>query len=153
MKMARPINHAITTGSGRAGGAAAGGARRRRVAVMMISAILTQHIQSVRAHRPASWPRSSARSPRHGRLRGRLRRRGTLRDRSLSLCCCCVLKEKAFEWLQHLEIHPPNGSRWYPNLAVEMAHKAFRLEGELATFRRYLSHPSRKQTLKTLKLL
>ena len=62
------------------------------------------------------------------------------------------LKAKAYKWLQYLETHPPNNCNWYPRLAVEVAHKVFRLRGKLATFRRYLNHPARIKTLECIRI-
>ena len=58
------------------------------------------------------------------------------------------LKSKAYQWLKFLSTNPPKDSSWYPHLAVEVAHKAFRLKGKLATLRVYLEHPSRSKQLK-----
>ena len=58
------------------------------------------------------------------------------------------LKSKAYQWLKFLSTNPPKDSSWYPHLAVEVAHRAFRLKGKLATLRVYLEHPSRSKQLK-----
>ena len=60
------------------------------------------------------------------------------------------LKAKAYKWLQYLETHPPKPGSWYPQFAVEVAHKAFRLQGNVATFRNYVSHPSRMKRLPSI---
>ena len=63
------------------------------------------------------------------------------------------LTAKAYQWLQHLDAHPPKDSAWYPHLAVEVAHKVFRMIGKLATFQKYLSgHPARKRLLESILL-
>ena len=63
-----------------------------------------------------------------------------------------VLKAFAYKWLAYLEKHPPTGSSsWYPHLAVEVAHKVFRMKGDPATLKKYLSgDPSRRKKLKTI---
>ena len=61
------------------------------------------------------------------------------------------LKANAYKWLQHLETYPGDPS-WYPHLAMEVAHKAFLLQGKLDTFRRYLSLPARSRRLKSLRI-
>ena len=58
------------------------------------------------------------------------------------------LKSKAYQWLKFLSTNPPKDSSWYPHLAVEVAHRAFRLKGKVATLRVYLEHPSRSKQLK-----
>ena len=58
------------------------------------------------------------------------------------------LKSKAYQWLKFLSTNPPKDSSWYPHLAVEVAHRAFRLKGKVATLRAYLKHPSRSKQLK-----
>ena len=60
------------------------------------------------------------------------------------------LKRFAYRWLKYLETHQPTDSSWYPHLAVEVAHKVFRLRGKIATFRRYISHTSRSNMLKSI---
>ena len=56
------------------------------------------------------------------------------------------LKSKAYQWLKFLSATPPS---WYPHLAVEVAHRAFRLKGKIETLRVYLEHPSRSNQLKS----
>ena len=54
------------------------------------------------------------------------------------------LKAEAYKWLKFLADNPPDDApSWFPHLAVEVAHKAFRLNGKITTFRKYLRHPSR----------
>ena len=60
------------------------------------------------------------------------------------------LKEKAYQWLQYLQVNHPTTSDWYPHLAVEVAHKVFCLHDRLATFLKYLRHPSRRKTLTSI---
>jgi len=59
------------------------------------------------------------------------------------------LTAEAYKWLQYLENNRPQGS-WYPRLAVEVAHKVFRLKGKIATFRKYLDYAGRRQTLESI---
>ena len=54
------------------------------------------------------------------------------------------LKAEAYKWLKFLADNPPDAPSWFPHLTVEVAHKAFRLNGKITTFRKYLGHPSRK---------
>ena len=54
------------------------------------------------------------------------------------------LKAAAYKWLQYL--HKSGIAMhyaWYPRHAVKVAHRAFGLKGKLATFQKYLDHPSR----------
>ena len=62
------------------------------------------------------------------------------------------LKAKAYQWLQYLKAHPPKDSAWYPHLAVEVAHKVFRMKGKLKTFQKYLKQGIRKRLLKSIRL-
>ena len=56
----------------------------------------------------------------------------------------------AYRWLQSHEIHPPKDASWYPDLAIEVARKLFRLRGKLKSFKTYLSNPSRRNMLKSI---
>ena len=60
-----------------------------------------------------------------------------------------ILKPKAYQWLKYLEANPPTAS-WYPRHAIEVAYEAFRLNTKMETFRKYLSHPTRRQFLKSI---
>ena len=62
------------------------------------------------------------------------------------------LTAKAYQWLQYLQTHPPKDSAWYPHLAVEVAHKVFRMMGKIVTFQKYLMHPARKRLLDSIPL-
>ena len=59
------------------------------------------------------------------------------------------LKEKAYKWLQYLQNFPPVNASWYPDRAIEVAHKVFRLKGKLRTFLHYLANSSRSRVLKS----
>ena len=61
-----------------------------------------------------------------------------------------ILVARAYKWLKYLEINKPTNSSWYPHLAVEVAHKVFRLKGNLSTFRKYLSDPHRRKKLQSI---
>ena len=60
------------------------------------------------------------------------------------------VKAKAYEWLKYLERHPPTAQSWFPHLAIEVTHRAFRLNGKIMSFKRYLCHPSRRKMLSTI---
>ena len=61
------------------------------------------------------------------------------------------LKQTAYKWLKHLLANPPTDATWFPHLAIEVAHTAFRLKGEKQTFKKYLaSSPSKMQKLQVL---
>ena len=60
------------------------------------------------------------------------------------------LTATAYKWLLHLETSRPKYSNWYPDMAVEVAHRVFRLKGKLSTFLRYLDHRSRRKRLKSI---
>jgi len=64
-----------------------------------------------------------------------------------------VLRAEAYKWLKYLN-NPgvAEDYAWYPRHAVKVAHRAFRLTGNLKTFTTYLSHPSRKLKLKSIPL-
>ena len=61
---------------------------------------------------------------------------------------------QAYLWLKYLQTHPPgtHSSSWYPHLAIQVAHKAFRLQSKLATFNKYLLNPSRRKMIHSLHL-
>ena len=61
------------------------------------------------------------------------------------------LKGFAYRWLKYLETHPPSDASWYPKLAVEMAHRVFRLKGRLETLWKYLMDASRIKALKSIR--
>ena len=60
------------------------------------------------------------------------------------------LKAKAYQWLKHLEDNPPTAASWYPHHAIEVAHKAFRMKAKMATFKNYISKPTRRKFLKSI---
>ena len=41
------------------------------------------------------------------------------------------LKAKAYQWLKHLEDHPPTAASWYPHHAIDVALKAFRVNAKM----------------------
>ena len=58
-----------------------------------------------------------------------------------------ILKSKAYAWLKYIQKHRPSNAWWFPHYAIEVAHKAFRLGGTMATFKKYLSHAARRKGL------
>ena len=62
------------------------------------------------------------------------------------------LTATAYKWLLHLESCRPAYTKWYPDMAVEVAHRVFRLKGKLSTFLKYLDHRSRRKRLKSIDL-
>lgn len=59
----------------------------------------------------------------------------------------------AYRWLKW---HETNGAKesidWYPDHAIQVAHKLFRLKGALRSFVNYLKHTSRRKALKSIPL-
>ena len=60
------------------------------------------------------------------------------------------LKAEAYKWLKSLAENPPAACNWFPHLAVEVAHKAFRLHGKIGTFALFLCRPARLKFLKDI---
>ena len=60
------------------------------------------------------------------------------------------LKAEAYKWLKSLADNPPDAPSWFPHLAVEVAHKAFRLHGKIGTFALFLRRPARLKFLKDI---
>ena len=58
----------------------------------------------------------------------------------------------AYRWLKYVEKNRPVNVGWYPNLAVDVAHEVFRLQGNVEAFRKYLSKPARRNKLSSLRL-
>ena len=56
-----------------------------------------------------------------------------------------ILKATAYHWLKFIKDYKP--PRSFARNAVKIAHQAFRLNGKLATFEKYLNHSSRKSAL------
>ena len=61
------------------------------------------------------------------------------------------LKAEAYKWLKSLADNPPDAPSWFPHKAVEVAHKAFRLNGKIENFKKYLGHSSRLPTLEFIR--
>ena len=59
------------------------------------------------------------------------------------------LQSRSYKWLQHLETHPPTKS-WFPEYAVEVTFKAFRMKGKLKTFENYIRSSSRWKKLPSI---
>ena len=60
------------------------------------------------------------------------------------------LKAQAYKWLKSLADNPPDAPSWFPHKAVEVAHKAFRLNGKLGTFALFLHKPTKLKFLKAI---
>ena len=60
------------------------------------------------------------------------------------------LRAEAYKWLKSLADNPPEACNWFPHLAVEVAHKVFRLRGNIGTLALYLRTPARFKFLKDI---
>ena len=60
------------------------------------------------------------------------------------------LKAFAYRWLKSLEARPPT-AKWFPDFAVEVAHKLFRFQGDIKAFWNYVSNHSRRKMLPSIR--
>ena len=63
------------------------------------------------------------------------------------------LKERAYKWLQHIQAEATRKKTapcWFPHLAIKVAFIAFRLNGKLDAFEKYLENPSRRKMLEKI---
>ena len=62
-----------------------------------------------------------------------------------------ILKSQAFAWLKLIQEYTPTDAWWFPDHAIEVAHKAFRLAGKSSTtLKNYLSEDKRKKQLNSI---